>query len=602
MLKRLALVLIGCVALIGAAQAEHGAPVTAGQLPSSGVAAGVYGSSTTVPVTTHDIYGRATSVTNTSIAMVPPVIVASGQTATQAIQAAATAAFSSNGKIIRIPAGYYAITSTIQFGSSMSVVCDSPETTVLDDSTLTGTNSAGDGAPAFQFGKPDGSQAASSVHIIGCRFQNFPTFNNGSSYVPGTSTSLTNGETHGESHVSIYGGQHVVIENNWFLDKPYGIVCSGCTDVLIDKQNSFTGLWDYATSGLQQSIAAIWLRSNSSYGTTQTVHIMDNYIAGGYLSPFRFVPLGQRTSTISGCKPTNASGGTTSANQPSNGDPSSNCAPWYQENVGTQYGVLVDQVEGLDVHHNYFGGQDANAVKLQPLTSINNVRISANFFDASRLATVYATSQNPGTGTSVGIDIYDNDFNGQYNGLGALQIDQVNNNSTLVPSLYGGSFHDNVVQNHYGTDAYVTGAVAFQIHHNIFSAYNVYNASPSQIDFAHDTGVFVTGQSSGVAVENNKFGGNTNSFNGTNNYMRFGAYVGNNATTIYGSAFGNINLGLSATLSGGLEASNVPQNSKWACMGGEMAKDASGYIYTCNVYNPNGTVSAWSRSAPPATF
>lgn len=169
---------------------------------------------------------------------------------------------------------------------------------------------------------------ASNVTVSGLFFWHLYQFNNGLTYIPGTSTSLTNINSTG-SHLNIYGGQDVRISDCWFEGNHQSISLTDSFNIWIDRCN-LNGIWDANVPALQDTIAGIFCTGSvAGIGGAAT-----------------------RCANVNITKCNIAGYGTAAAtNVTTNGVTVSKTL-----NAGILYGVRIQTAEHFTISDNYIGG------------------------------------------------------------------------------------------------------------------------------------------------------------------------------------------------------------------------------------------------------
>ena len=175
---------------------------------------------------------------------------------------------------------------------------------------------------------------AGAIQVRGIWFNHVYLFNNGATYVPGTSNSITNKDPL-STHLKITNGQNVRISDCWFYGIGYGIEFIDSTILWVERC-LFNGMWDTNIVGLQDSTAGIYCHASIPTNRCGLLTVRDNHI-GGY-GPAAATNVTTGNVTIS-----------------------------HALNAGMKYGIYITSCERFTIFDNYIGGQ-----------SINNILIAAS--------------------------------------------------------------------------------------------------------------------------------------------------------------------------------------------------------------------------------
>lgn len=374
---------------------------------------------------------------------------------TSGIQSALNAA-GNNGHVV-FPPGCYLVSATLQALPGQW----------LDGAGVNQTHiyRTGDYGDTLDFGTSSGTSAG-PAHLSGFWFQH------GTNYTTGD-TSLNDPTTTGTSHVTVFGGQGVIIEHVWFWRLSYGLNLQGGADVKINDVNT-VGYWDETNTALQEGIAQINIAYSSTFHNPTSVRV-SGFQAGGGSSPIRtvsFSTIDRGIVTIS-----------------------------MKENIGSQYNILSTGCEDCSFGDSYFGGANNNNLEFIPQdgSSILDIRIHDNHFDGAGVAgSDLVFNDNSISSVSRGIQINGNTFNAE--GISFHQISMVNGPSNQIDvldaTITGNTFF---VSN--GTPLFISGASNLQINGNVISSYNNNNISNS--DPSYVAALFILGQAQYVSVLGN---------------------------------------------------------------------------------------------------
>lgn len=344
---------------------------------------------------------------------------------------------------------------------------------------------------------------AGSIDISGLTFRRPITFNGGSPYIAGTSTLVDNKLTGGQAHLQVRSSQGALINSCTFRDMPIGIDLRGCTLTTIRDCIVSGSIWDQLTVGLQEGLDAILL-TQDDVGNACTVITIDNcHIGGGYGSAVRPVTIGSIVAN-------------------------------YSENVGQQFGIRVNGVEGLTVKGTYVGGQNTYGIFIESrsgVTSSNIKIVGGNFFDGSRLRCIHFDQANIG-GSTVLVNITANNFNGEF----ACQSHIYANDTFGVPCLFQATIGDNTMMGSNLAAMVFRGALGVKISDNVVSSYNARGGNTG--DPAGSAGCFVVlgaANCDKVFTSGNIWGGGANNLSSTNN-CQWGVFFNGAAVTAAGAS------------------------------------------------------------------
>lgn len=396
---------------------------------------------------------------------------------TAAINAALLAVSSTGAyayQALYFPPGTYLVSSALQAYTGCVLVGDNPVHTIIkrtathsQDTLIVGQNVPGLHADAF--------------YISGIQFLRPITFNGGHAYVPGTSTSVDNRLTLGQTHMRIWYGQDALVEKCVFNDMPKGVVSVAST-VSTFRRCSFSGsIWDNLTAGLQEGVAQLHLANGDGSNTLITVD--DCYFPGKYSSPTRTVSVGT-------------------------------ASPSFAYGVGSISGILVDGVEGLCVTNSYFGGQNGSCLNFTIQNNggviCSNIKIIGNFFDGAFGQQIYFGQAAAGI-AQVFVTISGNIFNGELSTGRHVYVDSPNSQ----PTVYNMVVNGNTMMGSYFCAMYFIGAYGARVSNNVVSDYNHYGGSTGVPNGS--AGLFVVGASDKVFSSCNQWGGGTNTLDAANN-------------------------------------------------------------------------------------
>lgn len=399
-----------------------------------------------------------------------------GHDDTAAIQAALSAPLNP----IYVPPGNYWLSSTLTGQPGQIIRGETPETcrfyraTAYGDTLDIGTSS---------------SNAAGAVEVSGLFFLHQYAFNNGPTYVAGTSTDIWNRDS-GARHLAITNGQNVRIKDCWFWGCGYGIQFVDSTVLWVDRC-IFTGMWDVNATGLQDSITSINAHPSSSSTRCAEMNIT-NCSIGGYGT----------------AAPTSVTVGNVEVQK--------------ALNAGTFWGIYVESCEQFNISNNYIGGQSGHSIYLSSVAILNHGTIHDNDFDGAGSYSIMMESDSTSTAPN-NIIIHHNTGVGYDLDEGFVFLNQRSTN----PAMTRIAISHNVVQDYYQTPILVFGAVGVEISHNTVSAYNVDGdtSGNSQIE----SGCYVDSTASYVNSFSNTWGGGVNDPT-SSNHCKWGIYFASMAT------------------------------------------------------------------------
>lgn len=380
----------------------------------------------------------------------------SARTDTETLNAALTA-----NRAVSLQYGRnYGITSTI-FAQSECVIWGSVETQntitrigVWNGDTLQiGQNLVGQGAYAFD--------------LKGIKFKQDHT-----GFVAGTSTVLPNRLTNGQAHLRVWGGTYARIDKCTFDGCVIGLQLLGAAYPTIVDCN-FSGYWDSATPGLQETFASVQLTNDPVHGLT-TVPLFDRCTFSGVPTPTRSITIGSATFSS-------------------------------HQDGGPAYHFYVEGAEGMILRPKYIGAANSSLVYFNPNSICTNIDISGGFWDSATEAQIKFDSSGPSYFTTE-VSIRGLALNSQQLGLHGIFA----NNSGGSISVAGLSVVGCTGQGWNKAPLMLMGAQAAQIVGNRLSNGNTRNGGNADATFA--SGAYIGGNSNDVNFSGNKFGGGLNSF------------------------------------------------------------------------------------------
>lgn len=412
---------------------------------------------------------------------------------TAAIQAALSAS-----TYVLVPPGNYKLSATLTMQNdtvllgTQPVQCVFSRSTVYGDTVTVGTASSHAGA----------------IRIEGIWFNHTYAFNNGSTYVAGTSTNITNKDPTA-AHVRMTQGQHVRIRNCWFAGVGYGIDFID-TNLMWVENCLFGGMWDANVAGLQDSTASIYCRPSTNICTALRV---TGCWVGGY---------GAAAATNVTTPPGGGIGSVTVSKT---------------LNAGPRYGIWIKSSESFTIENNYIGGQSGNSIYLSATAILSHGRIAGNMMDAASDYSILIESQSAATWPNL-ITIEGNTGVGYGLDKGFLWIKDTGQprSATFI------TMSNNIVQYYYRCALRFEKVKGLKLSGNTVAAYNSDAALTTANDPYSMAGAIFDVNCTLVDCVGNSWGGAINDPTGTN-YCKWGPYfyaaTGNSATSESGNGLGN---------------------------------------------------------------
>ncbi|KAI3598731.1 hypothetical protein D8I24_5677 [Cupriavidus necator H850] len=386
-------------------------------------------------------------------------VVADGVTDDTAAAQAAITAGGVNGRI-KFPKGTILLSATLNALNSQSIIGQGVNSTIF--------RRFGDYGDTLEFA----SAGACTVRGIWFYHGTMPT---------APFTALTNQITANpsSSHVRLVAAQGAVIEDIWAWRMPYQISLDTGSLVHVNRCN-VQGVWDGLYSTATEGIAGIQI---GGAGYIQLVYINSCYFGGSGNGPRDFT-----YSSSTGAHLLNA-----------------------LQNVGNQYGIVVNQCEGLVIDRSEFGGNWNSNIFANCAAGGTCVewRISDNFFDGAGSqntgACIYFTTQQNGT-YATSVNIHGNHFN---NELLAFQHIVAFNGVGTEPALCHFTISENTFQASVGSAMMFYNARGGTITGNVVSGYNSKNYGAAS-DLAFCCAAFFGSNAHNIQVRNNIAGGGVN--------------------------------------------------------------------------------------------
>jgi hypothetical protein len=418
---------------------------------------------------------------------------------TTAIQAALNASL-----VILVPPGTYKLTSTLIGRANQIIRGYTPEACQFVRTTVYGDT--------FQIGAAGAGNGAGALFVSGIWFNHIAIYNNGTTFITGTSVNCTNKDP-SAAHIRMNQGQNVRIQDCWFSNLGYGIYMVDSSVVWIER-NLFTGLWDTLNANLQEATASVFAGPSAS-------HCVEIWIIKNH-----FTYVGKSVAS-------NVTTGSVTVSK--------------QLNAGPKYGVLINSCERFSISNNYIGGQSINSIYLNCSAILAHGEIDNNLLDGAAVYSVVIDSISGVTWPNF-IDIHDNTGVGY--GLDQGFIKLGNNIGT-----YSGTqikICDNILQFYLRAPIWIEEAVGVLVTGNIVSGYNSDHSVTS--DPLIMAGMYVDASAKYVISDGNTWGGGINDPTATN-FCKWGPYF---SSAVGCSAANERTYGLG--IAGGTLVGVIPQN------------------------------------------
>lgn len=373
---------------------------------------------------------------------------------TSAVQAAVTAA--GIGGTIRLPAGSYLLSDTIECLVNQCLIGDGPNQTIFRRFT--------------DYGSTVYFPHAGACQIKGIWFYH-------GTMKTATENALTNKATSG-AHVYLKDFQGCFIDECWMWRMPYQILLDGGSLAKVTKCN-IQGTWDTGYVAAQEGIAGI---SVGATAYSQIITVDKCYFGGS--------PGSSRTTTWTASDGTSSYTGLT--------------------NAGNRYAINVAEAEDMIISNSYMGGNAISNILIAPRAGAicQGIRIHNNFIDGAGpySANVNLSTQADGTYSS-GVTISNNFFTGQLICPHAVEI---TNNLGTQPASVDFTITGNAFNAFVGTLLFMNDARSGTVSGNSLCAYNAKNTSPGG-DLSYCAAAYVTNNVSNITFSGNMVGGATNS-------------------------------------------------------------------------------------------
>lgn len=401
---------------------------------------------------------------------------------TSAFQQAADAA--GYGGTVFIPRGRYFLSATIVLRGATKLVG-----TGIGSSVITRTGDYGD---TFRCGSvADQSEPARSFE---CRFLEM---SHSVPFTPGSSA-LPNLVTFG-AHLNLYGCQEALIEGCWFHRMRYQVYCNGGSWVKV-LNCQFYGIWDPQTPALQETVGQLVAYPNSVHGNPTTWVVQNNNFLGA---------TAQRGVTY-----TPASG---------------NREIFRIDTIGAQYGFLIQGLEDLDCHGNYFGGQSIAEIAILNAAGggVIDYRIYSNFFDG--ISKGYGILLSPAAANTLSLagSIQGNIFTDSFHAI------FINRNAVSgTVGAYNCNIQGNIALSGIATQVVLGGLIGGDISGNRITDYNKHNVTDSDVEYC--SAILIYDLSDKLSISANSLGGGGNGMaNSTSvNFCYFGVIRSGDMTVV----------------------------------------------------------------------
>ncbi|WP_242176571.1 glycosyl hydrolase family 28-related protein [Pseudomonas sp. MONT-RG-20F-20-E-7-02] len=302
-------------------------------------------------------------------------------------------------------------------------------------------------------------------------------------YTSGTTTTIKWPVTPTSRYIQVNYGQDCDIVDNFFHNMPYAI-CFADTSLLRIQRNNFLGIWDTQIPGLQEGIAAIY--SAQGVGYNALIDISYNHISGGYFALNRTKTIGTTTYVVN-------------------------------EQIGPRLGIYSETAEGLNIHHNYLGGQSQYCIATSNINISAQLKITDNFFDGGRDGTIRLISGTNPAFVLLDFQICRNGFNGQLVSPEAISSTYTGG----VRSANTGLISENVFENHLTAPISLDGVAGVTVSDNRSQGYNARGGGVGNPGFS--AGLLIGANALSITTDNNAYGGGTNNPMGGNN-CQWGEY------------------------------------------------------------------------------
>lgn len=363
----------------------------------------------------------------------------------------------------------------------------------------------------FQIGTADASIGALECAITGMLIEQLHP-----GYVIGVSSTMVDRLTGDQSHIACFGGYNCEFKDLWFQHGVYGLSLYGCVIPKVSDIRSY-GSWDNKNTAVSEQKAAIRLAENQaipSHKYNTEARIERVYVGGGGPSAPRTITVGNVTYTD-------------------------------YENIGAQYGILIEGCEGFEITNSYVGGCGGDCIAFFPYGLVTMGVIDNVFLDECYSSHIrFFPATNPVTNICLGPGVR---CNGQLHTRWSIRAEA--NGGT--PTVYGLSITGGTYLNTLESPFVFLGALAVTVTGAIVGGYNAKGATDSNPIIA--AGAYVGQLSRNVHFQGGLWGGAVNNW-ATPNNCQWGVYFENagygsvsNIRGIIGMAGGSVVGGITQT-------------------------------------------------------
>lgn len=295
------------------------------------------------------------------------------------------------------------------------------------------------------------------------------------------------------AHLHLQQSQGSYVFNSWFWRMPYGILLEGGSVSTINN-NNFLGIWDPNNTSLQEGIAEVYAEYSGTYGNPTDIYVTGHNLfsgqgAGMPNSQVTWVA-SDRTTTVSMAR-----------------------------QLGPQHGFFATGCENCEFAENYIGGLSYDGVDIDcnPSAPCLDIRIRANHFDGDGAQGTSVSNSGDdiniiGSNTLRGVDINDNNFNGEETSFHQINVQPVSSAPGVDEvSITGNTFYEAL-----GTPIVASGLAFAAITGNVFTSYNSRNISLSDSNYVAATYITGTVNNHVLFAENHVCGNGSYTYYGPN--------------------------------------------------------------------------------------
>ena len=388
---------------------------------------------------------------------------------TVAIQAALNAT-----RNLYFPDGTYIVSATLTMQPDTQLQGTTPEKCLFQRTTAYGDT--------FKIGAA-GVANAGSVTIKGFWFYHIYSFNNGTTYVAGTSVNILN-KNPTAIHLNIFAGQNVRIEDCWFTGLGHGIKFTDSTQMWVNRC-IFNGMWDLSIVAMQDTTSSIYATASASNKRCALMHISHCMINGHSASAAVNVTTGSVTTAKT-------------------------------LNNGPRYGIFIQSCEQFSINNNYIGGQSAHNIYIETTAITGHGHITSNMIDGASEYSIRVICTNVTYPVSY-LMINNNTAVGYGNDKGFLWLQE---NGTIAPATRV-NINDNNIQFYLRAPIKIERTSGVKISGNTVAAYNSDNSVTS--DPYVQAGIVLDITCAFCVSTNNLYGGGINFASAANN-CKWGIY------------------------------------------------------------------------------